>query len=181
MLQVHSDQLLRETESALRRAAHRNEASILAVTHIGQFLREKDPEAQDDAIVFTVCHHELYSALLAADVRTAAFLPCRIAAYSQAGRVTLETVSPLEFGRLLNRPDLFPLAGPLERVLCRIMEDAAAPLGEAVPAGAGVHRGGLGATEDQVNVRGSIPQRIDCHGTKVEELAGTGEHDSHGG
>jgi hypothetical protein len=32
-----------------------------------------------------------------------------------------------------------------------------------------------------MNVRGSIPQRIDCHGTKLEDLAGTGEHDSKGG
>lgn len=38
-----------------------------------------------------------------------------------------------------------------------------------------------GATEDQVNMRGSIPQRIDRRGTKVEDLAGTGQHDSQGG
>jgi hypothetical protein len=32
-----------------------------------------------------------------------------------------------------------------------------------------------------VNARASIPQRIDCRGTKVEELGGTGEHDAQGG
>ncbi len=40
---------------------------------------------------------------------------------------------------------------------------------------------GIGATEDQIDVRATIPQRIDQHGTKVEDLAGTGEHDSAGG
>jgi len=40
---------------------------------------------------------------------------------------------------------------------------------------------GIGATEDQVDIRGTVPQRIDRHGHKVEDMAGTGEHDSAGG
>jgi hypothetical protein len=32
-----------------------------------------------------------------------------------------------------------------------------------------------------VNSRAAIPQRVDCHGTKVEEIAGTGQHDAQGG
>jgi hypothetical protein len=32
-----------------------------------------------------------------------------------------------------------------------------------------------------MKVRGSIPQRIDCRGSKLEDVAGTGEHDSQGG
>jgi len=39
----------------------------------------------------------------------------------------------------------------------------------------------IGATEDQVNSKATIPQRIDRRGTKVEDEAGTGEHDSAGG
>jgi hypothetical protein len=40
---------------------------------------------------------------------------------------------------------------------------------------------GIGATEEQVDVRDTIPQRIDCHGSKIEDKAGTGERDSPGG
>ncbi len=40
---------------------------------------------------------------------------------------------------------------------------------------------GIGATEDQVDMRDTVPQRIDRLGTKVEDLAGTGEHDGSGG
>jgi hypothetical protein len=40
---------------------------------------------------------------------------------------------------------------------------------------------GIGATEDQMDSRDTIPQRIDRKGTKVEDLAGTGQHDSPGG
>jgi hypothetical protein len=38
-----------------------------------------------------------------------------------------------------------------------------------------------GATEDQVNTTLTSPQRLDSHGTKPEDLAGTGAHDSQGG
>ncbi len=40
---------------------------------------------------------------------------------------------------------------------------------------------GIGATEDLIDVRATIPQRIDSHGTKVEDLGGTGQHDAAGG
>jgi hypothetical protein len=39
----------------------------------------------------------------------------------------------------------------------------------------------LGATEDHVRMADTIPQHVDEHGAKVEDLAGTGEHDSLGG
>src|SRR5664279_2784512 len=40
---------------------------------------------------------------------------------------------------------------------------------------------GIGATEDQVDMRGTIGQRIDNKGTRVDDEAGTGEIDSSGG
>jgi hypothetical protein len=41
--------------------------------------------------------------------------------------------------------------------------------------------GSVGATEDQVNMTGVVPERVDKHGSKIEDVAGTGEHDSLGG
>lgn len=40
---------------------------------------------------------------------------------------------------------------------------------------------GIGATEEQMDIRGTVPQRIDRHGSKIEDMAGTGEIDSSGG
>jgi hypothetical protein len=40
---------------------------------------------------------------------------------------------------------------------------------------------GIGATEEQIDLRATIPQRIDNKGTKVEDEAGTGQIDSSGG
>ena len=179
MFQVASEHPLSAIEAALRHAAQHEGSSVLSVIHVGQHLPES--ASAEDAFVFSICAGELYAALLAADIRISAFLPCRIAAYSEGGRTILATASPLDLCRPLNRADLAPLLTPLEALLRRIMEGAAAPRAAAAAAVAGAHTGGLGATEDQMSVRGSIPQRIDCRGTKVEDLAGTGTYDAQGG
>ncbi len=179
MLQLASEHRLDAIGSALRKAAHRHGASVQGEVHIGQHLRTP----RRDALSFSISAPELYSALLEAEIRMSLFLPCRVAAYTAAGGVELETVSPLDFCRVLNRPDLTPLAAPLESLLRAIMEDAATEAPAAMPAERAAPGAGssLGATEEQMNARGAIPQRIDAHGTKVEDLGGTGEHDTQGG
>jgi hypothetical protein len=87
----------------------------------------------------------------------------------------LEAIPPREYCRLLRRPELDPLAASLEDTLHLVMEEAAHGLQ------ASTWRGDHGSTEDQVNMRATLPQRIDCVGTKVEELAGTGVTDTQGG
>ena len=39
----------------------------------------------------------------------------------------------------------------------------------------------VGATEDQVDMKDTVAQRVDQKGTKLEDIAGTGGHDSMGG
>lgn len=182
MIQIRSAQTLESIEPALRNAAQRHGANVISVIHLGQLLRAKRPKGAQDAVIFTLCQADLSAALLAEDIRFAAFVPCRIAAFEQGGVVTLEAASPVEVCGLLQRPDLETFAGVLDTALRAIMEEAAQPVAPATHAPAAERRLSAGtATEDQVYPRGSVPQRIDCHGTKVEELAGTGEHDSRGG
>ena len=59
------------------------------------------------------------------------------------------------------------------------MEPAAEP--EKDPKTSQQELSDIGATEKQMNAQGTVPQRVDSHGTKVEDLAGTGEQDSPGG
>ena len=162
MLQVRTVQRLEQVETGLRHAAGRHGATVVAVTRLAP-----------DALTFTLCLAELCDPLMAADARLAAFLPIRVAACAHGGTVTLETIAPREFCRLIHRPDLEALAGALEERLHAILEQWAGR-----PAGTPPE---YAATEDQINMRAALPQRIDCHGTKVEELAGTGVHDAQGG
>jgi hypothetical protein len=54
--------------------------------------------------------------------------------------------------------------------------------GKGRPATASASAGsGFGATEDQVDMKDTLAQRVDNKGTKLEDLAGDGQHDSRGG
>ncbi len=158
---------LNDVEAALRRAVRRSRASIAAVETVGA------------ATVFTILQPELYAMLLSADTRFAALLPCHIAAYTAGEGVKLAAISPVAFAKGFGRADLESLAASAEGMLNDILDQAARPLTQA--SGGGHAESGLGATEDQMNMRGAVPQRIDSRGSKVEELAGTGEQDSRGG
>jgi uncharacterized protein (DUF302 family) len=172
MLQIHATQRLDQIEIGLRIAAERHGGSVLAASHVGHLLPPEQGLEGADAMVFTLCFSDLYATLLHSDIRFAAFLPSRIAVCWKGGGAFLETISPREYCRLLHRPEAEPLAVALEDRLRLVMEETAHPRPRE-----GDHR----ATEDQINMRAALPQRIDCHGTKVEELAGTGVHDAQGG
>jgi hypothetical protein len=158
MLQIRSTQRVEQIEHGLRIAAARHGGSVLTVDNLG----------------CTLCFNDLYTPLLRADPRFGAFLPSRIAVCAQHDGVLLEALSPREYCRLLHRPELEPAAVPLEAAILQIMEEAARVRPHELE---GEHR----ATEEMVDMRAALPQRIDCRGTKVEELAGTGVHDAQGG
>jgi hypothetical protein len=61
------------------------------------------------------------------------------------------------------------------------VERAAAPEAPTGTPGAGPTDSSVGATEEDVNMADTVPQHMDDGGTKVEDIAGTGEHDSQGG
>jgi hypothetical protein len=168
ILERISSLLLTDMEPALRRAARRRKASISAVESLGP------------ATVFSISLPESYPELLAADIRFAALLPLRISAYEQENAVILLAASPVAFAKALDRPEAEPLAASLESLLIALLDEVKRPM--VLTARSGGHaESALGATEDQMNMRGTVPQRIDRRGSKVEEMAGTGEQDSPGG
>jgi hypothetical protein len=108
------------------------------------------------------------------------FIPCRLALIAGGGEVTLEAPSASDICALIGRPDLEATLAPLEEMLKELLQAAAAPERPAAPVPSGaVYE--PGATEGMINPRAPIPQRIDCFGTKIEEIAGTGQHDAPGG
>jgi uncharacterized protein (DUF302 family) len=181
MIQVPSARRLEDVGAALCASAQHHGAAVLAITHLGKLIQTGAQAPSHDAVVYTICQSELYSALLTADIRFAAFLPCRISAIGQPSGVMLETLSPKQFCALIHRTDLERLVAPLETLLRDLMEDAAQPARFAVTAASVSTAHSPGAVETQVSHHGAIPQRVDCHGTKLEDIAGTGKMDAPGG
>jgi len=181
MLEIRSTVKLDEIESVLKAVAHRHNANVTVVSHLGQPHRAGAEGGPREALVFTLYHPKLYTALLAADMRFAGFLPCRVAAWPEGDGIMLQALTPSGYCRVLDRADLEPLAAPLDNVLRGILEDAANPLTISARKRPGVETSRWGATEDQVNMQATVPQRIDYRGTKIEDEACTGTHDSSGG
>ncbi len=181
MLQIHSSVKLDDIETVVKAAAQRQNATVTVVSQLGQPHQEGAGAAARDAFVFTIYHSKLYAALLAADIRFAGFLPCRVAAWPDAGGVMLQAMTPSKYCEILGRPDLLPQAAPLDEVLRSLLEEASRPLTVSARARPEVSPSRWGATEDQVNMRATLPQRLDYRGTKAEDEAGTGTHDAPGG
>jgi hypothetical protein len=63
-----------------------------------------------------------------------------------------------------------------------VVERTTAPPGARASAShAGPTDSSVGATENKTDLRDTVPQRVDRHGTKIEDIAGTGQHDAPGG
>ena len=181
MLQTRSTVKLDDIELVLKAAANRHNAHVTVVSHLGQPQHTETAGGPREALVFSFYHPKMHSALLAADIRFAGFLPCRVAAWPESDGVVLQALAPTEFCQILGRKDLEGLAAPLDVVLRAIMEDAAKPLTASAKSRPEVETSRWGATEDQVNMKATVGQRIDYRGTKIEDEAGTGTHDSSGG
>ncbi len=83
---IHSTARFEEIETVLKAAAQKHNSSVLVVSHLGQSRQEETAGGARDAFVFTLCYSKLYAALLAADIRFAGFLPCRVAALARYRR-----------------------------------------------------------------------------------------------
>jgi hypothetical protein len=171
MIQVRSRHPLARVSTAFHRYAHQHRATVQTF-HIGHHA---------SPVVFLLSHPDFQHRLAEVDRRLLACLPWHVAGVEEEGGTFLETLSPVEMCQWLG-VDSTGAPQEMDRFLNELLKYAAEAPAEAVHAGS--HQAehyGLGATEMQVNHRGTIPQRIDKKGTKVEELAGTGRHDAPGG
>lgn len=180
MLQIRSSVKLGDLESVMKAVAHRHNAQVTVISHLEEPRQAKAGPTRE-AMVFTFYHPRLHTALLSADIRFAGFLPCRVAAWPEKGGLMLQALAPSEFCRALGRTDLEQMALPLDGLLRGILEDAAKPLTASAQKRGGAETSSGAATEDQVNMQATVAQRIDYRGTKIEDEAGTGRHDSSGG
>jgi uncharacterized protein (DUF302 family) len=174
MLEIRSIYRWHSAQVGLRAATSRQGGHVLALSEVDHLLLSREAPEEARAVTLTLGFPESYAALLAADIGFAAFLPIRVAVCDRPDGVFLVAMSPRECCRMLHRQDLEPLAVELEDRLRAVMEEAA-----------GVHSSRTSephpVTEEQVNMRAALPQRVDRVGTKIEELAGTGKHDAQGG
>lgn len=98
--------------------------------------------------------------------------------HETARRIERAVAAVIEEGRIRTY-DMGGSAGTLEmaRAVCEALPRPRVAARPPTSPAADEHR----PTEEQVSMRSTIAQRIDRHGSKIEELAGVGVHDAKGG
>jgi len=113
--------------SALELAVAEHEFGILAVHDLGQTLRSKGIDFEEQCRVFEVCNPQQAARVLAANMALTTALPCRISVYTEAGRTRIGMIRPAAMlASLSNDPSLREVARAVEASTTAIIEAAVA-------------------------------------------------------
>jgi len=113
--------------SALELAVAEHEFGILAVHDLGQTLRSKGIDFDEQCRVFEVCHPQQAARVMKANMALAMALPCRISVFTDAGCTWIGMIRPEAMLRTLSSdPELAAVAGAVEVSLVEVIEAAVA-------------------------------------------------------
>lgn len=123
---VETSKTPEQAAADLAAAVARNGFGVLHVHDLGATLRSKGVAFERQCKVFEVCNPQQAASVLAADMRLNMALPCRISVYTDAGKTWIGMIRPVPMlGMLSTDPALVATAGEVERVVTRIIDEAA--------------------------------------------------------
>ena len=125
LYQIQSQKPVEEIERDLQESAARNQFGILAVHDLKQTMKTKNVDLAMECRIYEVCNPQQAKRVLEVDGAVSTALPCRISLYGSRGNYTLATMLPTEMMKAFDRPELAPIAEEVEKVIVRIMQDAA--------------------------------------------------------
>jgi uncharacterized protein (DUF302 family) len=91
---VESDKSFYEATVDLEPVIQRLGFMILHVHDLGDTLRRKDSEFDDDCKVFEICNYRQFEKLLAIDMRLSVALPWRISVFTENGATRIGLIRP---------------------------------------------------------------------------------------
>ncbi len=106
-------------------AVKRNGFGVLHVHDIGNTLRGKGVEFENQCRVFEVCNPKEASKVMAADMRLNMALPCRISIYTENGKTMLGMIKPSGIlSALSQEPSLAIVAKEVEAKTMQMIDEA---------------------------------------------------------
>ena len=117
-----SDSLETVVENVKRAAQGKNFRLIRVQTMDNGLVDEKDESRKEVIIYF--CNFKLLNKALAVDSRVGLFLPCRVTAYEQNGKVKLIAINPKRMSHLFNNNELDDLCEQMHQTYSEILEEA---------------------------------------------------------
>lgn len=121
---VESDKSFHEASFDLEPVIQRLGFVILHVHDLGDTLRRKGSEFDDDCKVFEICNYRQFEKLLAIDMRLSTALPWRISVFTENGATRIGLIRPAPmFAALCQDAGLSPLAREIDGRLIQIVDE----------------------------------------------------------
>lgn len=99
---------------------------VLHVHDLGETLRSKGVEFEEQCKVFEVCNPQQAAKVLSTDMRLNMALPCRISVFTEGGRTRIGLIRPRDMLASLSQDrELLDVADEVERATVRMIDDAA--------------------------------------------------------
>lgn len=121
----NTDQSFDDACTALQDAVAEHGFSVLGTHDLGEKLRSKGLEFDEECRVFEVCNPKQAARVLAADMTMNMALPCRISVYTEDGQVKIGMIRPKDMlGMLSDNPELTGVADEVEQATIRMIDQA---------------------------------------------------------
>lgn len=121
---VESDKSFYEATFDLEPVVQRLGFVILHVHDLGEILRRKEIDLDDDCQVFEVCNYRHFEKMLAIDIRLSLALPWRISVFTQNGATKIGLIRPQPMLAGLNQnPELARIAREIEEKMVQIVDE----------------------------------------------------------
>ena len=123
VLVVDSPYGLEETVENLKQAIADQNFTLIRVDYLDHGLVEEGKENKKQVVVH-FCNFNFLFKALAIDPRVGLFLPCRVTAVEDNGKVKLMTINPLRLSKLFNNNELDQACEEMHDTYLTILEDA---------------------------------------------------------
>jgi len=98
---------------------------VLHIHDLGQTLRSKGVEFEEECRVFEVCNPVQAARVLSVDMRLNMALPCRISVYTEKGTTKIGMIEPVQMlSALSSDPALAEIASEVEAKTVQMIENA---------------------------------------------------------
>jgi len=123
VLEYESSDSLETVVENIKRAAQGKNFRLIRVQTMDNGLVDEKDESKKEVIIY-FCNFKLLNQALAVDSRVGLFLPCRITAYEQNGKVKVSSINPKRLSHLFNNNELDHLCDQMHQTYVEILEEA---------------------------------------------------------
>ena len=122
---VDTNKSFEEASTDLEAAVKEHKFGVLHIHDLGETLRGKGIDFEDQCRVFEVCNPAQANRVMNTDMRLNMALPCRISVYTEDGQTKIGMIRPVPMLRGLSEDQsLVPIAADVEKSTIEMIEAA---------------------------------------------------------